>query len=124
MSKVPILYVEDDEINGFVIQSMLREHYAVRVVMTPAEALAAVAETAYPLILMDINLGEDEIDGVELTRRIRALPTYEGVPVFAVTAFAMPGDEARFLASGFDRYFAKPVQKPSLLTGLSEYLGS
>lgn len=122
MSKLPILYVEDDEINGFVLQAMLRDHYAVTVVVSPAQALSAVAETAYPLILMDINLGEDEIDGVELARRIRALPAYADIPIFAVTAFAMPGDEERFLAHGFDRYFAKPVQKADILQGIAQYL--
>ncbi|RMG71305.1 MAG: response regulator [Bacteroidetes bacterium] len=123
MTKPHILYVEDDEINGFVVQSMLRSYCTVDIATNPAEAMSAVGSVAYPLILMDINLGEDEMDGVELTRRIRALPGYHSVPIFAVTAFAMPGDEERFLSEGFDRYFPKPVQKEDLLAGLQQYLG-
>ncbi|GAB4404384.1 MAG: hypothetical protein OHK0039_04480 [Bacteroidia bacterium] len=117
-----ILYVEDDEINAFVIRAMLKAHYEVTVASTPNAALEAVYNHAFQLILMDINLGEDQIDGVELMQRIRQLPAYAETPIFAVTAYAMPGDAAYFQQAGFDRYYAKPVRKAELLAGMADIL--
>ena len=64
------------------------------------------------LVLMDINL--PGIDGFEATRRLKADALSAGIKVLALTAYAMPGDEARILAAGFDGYLSKPIHHAEL----------
>ena len=70
------------------------------------------------LILMDMKM--PEIDGFEATRQIKRLNQL--VPVIAITAYAMSGDEDRIMASGCDGYLSKPINKKSLLEKISEFI--
>ena len=122
MKKPDILLVEDDSINAFVILKFLSEMYAVTHAATGQEALEEAEQKDYQLILMDINLGDEDFDGVEALRRIRQLPTRNQIPIMAVTAYAMNGDRERFLQAGFDSYLAKPVKKESLIVEMERLL--
>jgi two-component system cell cycle response regulator DivK len=73
------------------------------------------------LILMDIQL--PEISGLELTKMIKADDGLKHIPVIAVTAFAMKGDEEKIREGGCEGYIAKPISVPNFLKTLSEYLG-
>lgn len=116
-----ILYVEDNKINAIVMDKMLSKN-AVKVIIAyePMEALQIVNEAKLDLILVDINLGLNQMDGCELLKRFRELETLNEIQIFAVTAYAMPGDENRFLNIGFDRYFSKPVDFNKLLGAIQE----
>ncbi|MEM9985951.1 MAG: response regulator [Bacteroidota bacterium] len=116
-----ILYVEDNEFNAMLIEMALKGRgYEVKVAKNPKEAMQIVKQNSFDLVLMDIHLGEDELDGITLMHKIRLQhPQYELTPFYALTAYAMPGDEVRFLAEGFERYYPKPIELPSFFNGLS-----
>ncbi len=71
------------------------------------------------LILMDIQL--PSISGLEATKRLKADETLKSIPVIAVTAFAMDGDEERFLEGGCDAYIPKPISIPNLLQTVARF---
>jgi two-component system cell cycle response regulator DivK len=71
-------------------------------------AVAAIVADPPDLVLMDVQL--PHVDGLVLTRRLKADPRTAAVPVLAFTAYAMAGDEARFRAAGCDGYIAKPIE--------------
>jgi len=83
-------------------------------------ALRHAQETAYDIVLLDINLGGGP-SGADVLRRLRAQPAYENVPIAAVTAYALPGDRERLLKMGFDAYLDKPFA-PEDLDELMEQL--
>ncbi|GAA0873185.1 response regulator [Gangjinia marincola] len=114
-----ILYVEDNKINAVVIKKMLSQ-YQVDIAANSDEAFLKVSEKEFDLVLMDINLGIGEMNGSEVMLHLRKKYNYDHKPIFAVTAFAMPGDKERFLNQGFDDYFSKPVALDQLQLKISE----
>jgi len=84
-----------------------------------SKALKVVKDKNLDLILVDINLGLNQMDGCELLQRFKKLKFLHNIPVFAVTAYAMPGDKQRFISLGFDNYFSKPVNFDKLLSVIS-----
>jgi CheY-like chemotaxis protein len=120
MSK--ILYVEDDPINALVMQRLLKEFYEVVHVSDGESCLALLDAQPVDLVLMDINLGRGNMDGVETLHRLRANPKTEHLKVITVTSYALPEDEDRFRREGFDGYLAKPISRKPLLDMLQQYL--
>lgn len=121
MSK--ILYVEDNFQNFRLVMRMLRAEDASHEVERAEDgssALDRVAEVQPDLIFMDINL--PDIDGVEVTRRIREKPEYARIPVIALTANAMVGDREKYLDAGCDGYLQKPLSRTHLREVLEKFL--
>jgi two-component system, cell cycle response regulator DivK len=83
-------------------------------------ALAAIQADPPDLVLMDVQL--PQVDGLELTRRLKADARTAAVPVVAFTAYAMTGDEARFRAAGCDGYIAKPIDVACFAAQVRAYL--
>ena len=108
-----ILYVEDDPINAYVLQKML-SNFTIDIAKNGEEGMKLSAANNYDLILMDINLGDPERDGVYYLKELRKTD-YAAKPIVAVTAYAMSGDRERFMDAGFDEYFSKPIEKLRLL---------
>ncbi|MFO0985639.1 MAG: response regulator [Planctomycetota bacterium] len=112
-----ILVVEDDPMSADFLRLCLERKggYQVRVSINPAQVLETVKELWPTVILMDVSLGGAElegraIDGLELTRRVRAIPGAAKIPVILFTAHAMAGDRERLLTqSGADDYVTKPI---------------
>lgn len=116
-----ILYVEDNKVNAMVMDKMLsRNQSNVLIAENGPSALQMIKESEPDLILVDINLGLDQMDGCELLQHLRKIEKLRGIPIFAVTAYAMPGDKKRFIKVGFDKYFSKPVNFQKLLTAISK----
>ncbi len=115
MARKRILVVEDNEDNRRILLYRLRKIGDFDVVETAngAEAVAAVQEHPPDLIFMDLKM--PVMDGWEATRRIRALEVGKNIPIIALTAQAMAGDEQKALANGCNDYLAKPVVDPSLV---------
>ena len=116
-----ILCVEDNPQNMRLVRKIL-QHQGFTVIEAP-DGLTGVdlAHKETPdLILMDINL--PDIDGLEATARIKANPDLQGIPVVALTANAMYGDEERALAAGCDGYISKPVSRAKLIEQVNHYL--
>jgi two-component system, cell cycle response regulator DivK len=103
-----ILIIEDNPRNLKLARDLL-EHAGYRTLeATTAEDGLALARAHRPdLVLMDVQL--PGMDGVQALERLRADPATNGIPVVAVTAFAMKDDRARFIAAGFDGYLEKPI---------------
>ncbi len=115
-----ILYVEDNKANAYLLKIMLKGHN-VDLAYTAGEALRLLETQTYDLIFLDINLGNEEMDGVELLHIIRKLPGHGTVPICTITAYAMPADRKKFLDAGFDAYFSKPIDRVSLLRSVNDF---
>ena len=116
-----ILIVDDNPVNMKLIRVLLLgEGYDVRTAGDAQEALAVLKELHPRLILMDIQL--PDIDGLELTRRLKADPATRDVSILGLTAYAMKGDEERILAAGCDGYISKPIDTRTLPSLVQHYL--
>ena len=103
-----ILIVDDNPTNLKLVTFLMQQHgYDVATATDAIAALASISTTRPALILMDVQL--PGIDGLELTRRLKADPATTHIVIIAVTAYAMKGDEARALAAGCDAYVSKPI---------------
>ena len=116
-----ILIVEDVEFNLDLLVQLLEDDYSI-LTATDGAAGIALAERERPdLILMDLSL--PVIDGWEATRRLKADAGLRHIPIIALTAHAMSGDEAKAKAAGCDDYLSKPVDEDLLFTKLQTFLG-
>jgi len=121
MSK-SILIVEDNELNMKLFNDLLQAHGYDTIQTTDGrEAIGLAREHRPDLILMDIQL--PEISGLEITKMLKADDELMGIPVVAVTAFAMKGDEEKILEGGCEGYIAKPISVPKFLETISTFLG-
>ncbi|MCU0445370.1 MAG: response regulator [Microscillaceae bacterium] len=118
-----ILYVEDDPINALIIKKLLQKTYHIEIAQDSSSCLDWLKKYKFDLILMDVNLGEEKMDGISIMQKIRQTPHYQSVKVLAVTAFALPEDRERFMQLGFDEYVSKPIEKDSLLNLIAKQLG-
>jgi two-component system cell cycle response regulator DivK len=116
-----ILVVEDEEDNRQILRDLLATSgYEMVEAEDGEQALAAVDLHRPDLILMDIQL--PIMDGYEATRRIRANPANKGIPIIAVTSYALSGNESMALAAGCDAYVPKPYSPRELLAKIREFL--
>lgn len=110
-----ILVVDDNPQNLKLARLVLKTAgYVVQTANDAEEAQAALAAQLPALILMDLQL--PGMDGLELTRQLKADPARCHVPILALTAYAMKGDEGRALAAGCDAYLAKPFEADVLIS--------
>ncbi len=115
-----ILVVEDVELNRDLLVQLLEDEYEV---LTAADGAAGVelARRERPdLILMDLSL--PVVDGWEATRRLKAEEATRAIPVIALTAHAMRGDEERARTCGCDDYLTKPIDEDRLFERLARHL--
>ncbi len=121
MSK--ILLVEDNEMNRDMLSRRLQRKGFEVVIAVDGQAGVDMATSANPdLILMDLSL--PVIDGWEATRRIKADPATQNIPVIALTAHAMSGDEEKAREAGCDDYDTKPVNLNRVLDKIGDLLGA
>ena len=119
MSK--ILLVEDNEMNRDMLTRRLERKGFEVVIATDGKAGIDMASSASPdIILMDLSL--PVIDGWEATRQIKGDPATQSIPVIALTAHAMAGDEQRALEAGCDDYDTKPIDFKRLLGKIENYI--
>jgi signal transduction histidine kinase/CheY-like chemotaxis protein len=113
---ISILVAEDNAVNQTIIEAMLRQlGHSITVVRNGREALNALAQDHFDLVLMDCNM--PVLDGLEATRMLRAGAAGvrdTSIPVIALTANAMDGDREQCLAAGMNDFLAKPVSMASL----------
>jgi two-component system cell cycle response regulator DivK len=109
MNRTRVLVVDDNEMfiemTRFVLSAAT---YVVETAADAGEALTCIPAFQPDLILMDIQM--PGVDGIELTRRLKADPVTRHIPVVAFTAYAAKGDELPLKAAGFDGYIGKPIE--------------
>ncbi len=116
-----ILVVEDQEDNRRILRDLLDSAgFEMIEAEDGQQALVAVAEHRPDLILMDIQL--PLLDGYEATRRIKAIPELNSIPIIVVTSYALSGDEGKAREAGCDAYVTKPYSPRQLLAKIREYL--
>ena len=109
-----VLLVDDDLTTFGVVKYMSAKICTIIHAKDAKEAIAAIHEKTFNLVLLDINLGVG-MNGFDVLKEIKSTEGYESVPVVALTAYAMAGDRERFLNAGCDYYLAKPFKKMDLL---------
>jgi CheY-like chemotaxis protein len=108
-----VLIVDDNPTNLKLVTYLVKSHgHGVATASDAEGALEAIAKQRPTVILMDLQL--PGIDGLELTRRLKADPSTRSIPIIALTAYAMKGDLEKALAAGCDDYVTKPIDTRAL----------
>jgi two-component system cell cycle response regulator DivK len=116
-----VLIVEDNELNMKLFHDLLDAHgYATLQTKDGMEALALARQHRPDLILMDIQL--PEVSGLEVTKWIKEDENLRTIPVVAVTAFAMKGDEEKMREGGCEAYIAKPISVGKFIETVRRFL--
>lgn len=121
MSKT-VMIVEDNELNMKLFHDLLESKgYDIIQTRNGMEALDLARAHHPDLILMDIQL--PEVSGLTVTKWIKEDDELRAIPIIAVTAFAMKGDEERILEGGCEGYISKPISVPHFLETIASYIG-
>ena len=123
MPKERILIVDDNELNLKLLRWLLEKNgYEVHTAGDAKTARVTVRAVRPRLVLMDIQL--PEVSGLEVTKWLKDDPELKSIPVVAVTAFAMKGDEERIREGGCEAYLSKPISIAKFLETVRTYLGN
>jgi CheY-like chemotaxis protein len=123
MSKRSVLVVDDNPTNLKLLQFLLKSQgYDVQSAGDAERAQAQLRRSLPDLILMDIQL--PGLDGLALTKQLKADASTQRIPIVAVTAYAMKGDEKRAREAGVDGYLTKPIRKRQLIEAVETALAS
>ena len=118
-----VLIVEDNELNMKLFHDLLDAHgYETLQTRNGMDALRLAREHRPDLILMDIQL--PEVSGLEVTKWLKEDDELRGIPVVAVTAFAMKGDEERIRQGGCEAYLSKPISVGKFIETVRHFLGT
>ncbi len=116
-----ILYIEDNFDNRLLVRRVLEaEGYRVIEAEDGVQGFDYLQSETPDLVLMDINL--PEVDGYEMTKRLKQLPSMMKVPVIAMTANVMKGDREKTIAAGCDGYIPKPIDIDVLPAQIARFL--
>jgi CheY-like chemotaxis protein len=118
-----LLYVEDNEMNRDMLSRRLqRRGFEVLIAVDGEQGLSIAASEKPDLILMDMSL--PVVDGWEATRRLKAAPDTQAIPIIGLTAHAMSTDRDKCLEAGCDDYDTKPVELERLMEKIERLLGA
>ena len=118
-----VLIVEDNELNMKLFHDLLEAHgYNILQTRDGMEALKIARDKRPDLILMDIQL--PEVSGLEVTKWLKDDPELKSIPVIAVTAFAMKGDEERIIQGGCEAYLSKPISVAKFIETVRHFIGN
>jgi CheY-like chemotaxis protein len=116
-----ILVVEDVDVNRDLVVQLLEDEYEVIEAVNGEEAVALAGKERPDLILMDLSL--PVMDGWEATRQIKGQDELRSIPIIALTAHAMKGDEEKAKEAGCDDYLPKPIDEDDLFAKMAKFLG-
>jgi two-component system cell cycle response regulator DivK len=117
------MLVEDNQMNSRLVEYVLqRDGFEVRIIDSAEEAVQNAGANPPDIILMDIQL--PGMDGLEATRLLKRSPATAMIPIVAITAHAMRGDEERIRAAGCEGYISKPIDTRELANTVRRYLSA
>lgn len=115
-----ILIVDDDYVSTLISETLLKKHFNLTSVTNGYEALKAVSTNHFDIILMDINLGDDSMDGIQTMKLLKQNPDCNDTKIFAVTAYYENRDF--FINKGFDELYTKPIIKEEMIEAINKIL--
>lgn len=123
LSGITCLYIEDQYDSQVLFKSQLKELKEIVIAPSFEEALSHLENRKFDFIVIDINL-EGEYNGLDAMKLIRKISGYEKIPIFASTAYILPGNKERFIKAGFDGFVDKPIFKDKIIESLSNILSN
>ena len=117
-----VLIAEDNDLNLKLFNDLLQiRGYRTILVRDGTKVVEMLRENSADLVLMDIQL--PGVSGLDITKLIKADEQLKDIPIIAVTAFAMKGDEERIRQGGCEAYISKPISVPNFIQTIKTYLG-
>lgn len=107
-----VLIIEDNAFDMLVLNTLLKNHFNVSIATNGNDALIILKENTFDIILMDINLGDDNLDGFKILKIIRDSEKHKSTKIVAITAYLK--EKNMYNEEGFDEVFEKPVIKEDL----------
>jgi len=120
LSNMSCLYIEDQVDSQVLFKLQLKELKEIVFAPSFEEALPHLESRKFDFIVIDINI-EGEYNGLDALKMIRKIPGYEIIPVFASTAYILPGNKERFIVAGFNDFIDKPILKERIVESLSKF---
>ena len=122
MPDIRLLYVEDDDTNIFVMERLMKNDLLITSVDSAAKCIETANNNDFDIILMDINLGNGSMDGVQLMNILKKEKGIK-IPIIALTSYSHHHERTGFIELGFDRHVTKPIEKALLLSEIHKILG-
>ena len=116
--QLSILVVEDNSLDALIVKTLLQAHFNIEIVSNGIDALNIIEEINFDLILMDINLGDEYLDGFKVMTLIKDNSKFQHIKIVAVTAYSE--NTELFINHGFDELFVKPVIKEEIFEFISK----
>jgi len=119
LSQLNCLYIEDQVDSQILFKVQMKELNAIKFAVSFEEALPLLDSHTFDFIVMDINL-QGEYNGLDALKIIKKMPAYQNIPIIAVTAYVLPGDKEKFIATGFSDFISKPIFREKLIDSLEK----
>jgi CheY-like chemotaxis protein len=113
------LYIEDQVDSQILFKVQMKDLKNIQFATSFEEALPLLESTEFDFIIMDINL-QGEYNGIDALKVIHQVPQFQNIPVIAVTAYVLPGDKEKFIATGFTDFISKPIFRDKLVESLKK----
>jgi len=113
------LYIEDQVDSQILFKVQMKELKEIKFAVSFEEALPLLDSNHFDFIVMDINL-QGDYNGLDALKIIHKMPGYESIPVIAVTAYVLPGDKEKFIATGFNDFISKPIFRDKMVDSLEK----
>jgi PAS domain S-box-containing protein len=119
LSSLRCLYIEDQVDSQILFKVQMKDLRNIQFASSFEEALPLLESSDFDFIIMDINL-QGEYNGIDALKVIHQIPKLQKVPIIAVTAYVLPGDKEKFIATGFTDFISKPIFRDKLLESLKK----
>ncbi|MBZ0200157.1 MAG: PAS domain S-box protein [Ignavibacteriaceae bacterium] len=119
LSELNCLYIEDQVDSQILFKVQMKELKDIKFAVSFEDALPLLDSHSFNFIVMDINL-QGEYNGLDALKIVRKMPAYENTPIIAVTAYVLPGDKEKFIATGFNDFISKPIFREKMIDSLDK----
>jgi PAS domain S-box-containing protein len=119
LNNLTCLYIEDQVDSQILFKVQMKELKDIKYAISFEEAIPLLDTEQFDFIVMDINL-QGEYNGLDALKIIHKMPDYEDIPIIAVTAYVLPGDKEKFIATGFNDFISKPIFREKMIESLEK----